>query len=952
MSLYGALFGGVSGLRAQSSQIGAISDNIANVNTIGYKQARAAFQSLVVNTSSNVSFQTGGVRSTTIYEVSRQGLLASTDSSTDIAISGGGFFTVRRTAEVIAGDTSSLPLFTRAGSFRQDELGNFVNTQGFFLQGWPLDRNGRLPGEPGNLNTTAFTNFDSLETVNIEAASGIANATTTIELGANLDAGVRVFPGQDVGLTPDINDANNFNVNAEAILGGAEFGLATANNLNRADRFEVATGLGLSFTYEYGGYTTGRSIAVAGPTNFGDNQIDNTAQVPLGAAAGAIQFGPTANTFTINFPAGHNLIVGDVVNMSGIPGAGLGATPQAELLAPLTVTQVGSLSQIVVSVSTPHGGVLGAGANPGGVSVDNRIFVGNVFDAITPTQPFLGSTTTLGFTAGALNFTISTPSIGTTTFRYVNGSPNAVNGEFNSLNTLAQSITEVNGLSARVVDNRLLVSSEDASESVTFANGDTTGTTALRGIDWVSELGFQNIPTGSRRFNSIQGLANLINSDGGVSAEVLNPLSNSSLTVRVDDPLDTITLRDLPDLPFSVPTAGTPVSVPAGVFTAGAAIDIVITDAGLPPTLNLGDQVNIRGLTAGTGGLPLTLPNGGPFDVVGVTPGVSYTVRLIAPSNVTLVGGNFAAPANNSVNIIGESNLGSVTSTLGATPSLNGAAFTPQSTGVLGPRYDSSGTVGQNLASGDITAQFSRNVRIFDNLGAGHDIRYSFIKVAANTWAAEVHVIPPTDINAALPDGQIATGTVSFNGDGSLRSVSSGLTNAVTINWNNGSLPSSVDLDLGTAGQPFGTTGASVIGLTDGLSQFNSSFNVRFANQNGAPVGQLVSVSIDNDGLLIASFSNGESQALFQLPIADFASPEGLNPLSGNVYSQSRDSGEANLREAGTNGVGTVVSNALEQANVDLAEELTNMIIAQRSYQANTRVIRTTDELLEQLTQL
>lgn len=950
MSLYGALFGGVSGLKAQSSRIGAISDNIANVNTIGYKQARAAFSTLVVNGGGGVSYQTGGVRAGTIYDISRQGLLATTESSTDIAISGQGFFVVRQTANPIAGDTSSLPLFTRAGSFRQDELGNFVNSQGFYLQGWPLDRDGRLPGEAGNLNTTASTNFDSLETVNIESASGIAQATTSIELGANLNAGERIFPGQAATLRPDINDLNNFNINAEAIMVGNEYGLATSNNLNRGDGFQVTTGLGLSYTYTYGGYTVGRDITTGGSGNFGDNGFDNTALRALGAAPGAIQFGPSANTFTINLPA-HGLIVGDTVNLSGVPGGGIGATPQAELLAPLTVTQVLSNGSIVVAVSSPHLGALGGNANPGGISVDNRIYAGNMFDASTASQAFFGTTTTLGFTPSSLNFTITTPSLGARTFRYVNGSPNSAEGQFNNLTTLAEAINQVNGLTARVVNGRLTVSSENASESVTFTNGDATGTISARGIDWVGELGLQDIASGSRRYNSMAGLAALVNGDPGVTAEVSNPLSNSSLAIRVNDPTDTLTIRDLPDLPFGIP-AGNNMTLPAGAYTAGSVIAITIADPGFPSTLNLGDFVNLRDLPAGLGGLPGQLPNGGPFEVSNINPGVGYEIRVITPVAVTLAGGPVAIPAGNSVNIVGESNQGSVTSAMGLTPSLLGGAYTPQTTGVLGPRYDSSGTVGSNLASGDLTAQFSRNVRIFDSLGTGHDIRFSFIKVGINTWAAEVHVIPPTDVNSPLPDGQLAVGTITFNGDGSLRSVSSGLTNPITASWVNGAIASNIGLDLGTAGEPFGTVTTGNIGLTDGLSQFNSSYNVAFANQNGAPVGQLVSVSIDSAGKLIASYSNGETQELYQLPIADFASPEGLTPVSGNVYAQSRDSGEANLREAGTNGTGTVVSAALEQSNVDLAEQLTDMIVAQRAYQANTRVIRTTDELLEQLNQL
>lgn len=146
MSLYGALFGGVSGLNGQGSKIAIVSDNIANVNTIGYKESEALFETLVINSSSTVAYQTGGVRAESRMNVDQQGLLLSTATPTDIAISGAGFFSVNANI-----DGSGQPLYTRAGSFRQDSLGNFVNAQGFYLQGWPLDREGRLPGEPGNL---------------------------------------------------------------------------------------------------------------------------------------------------------------------------------------------------------------------------------------------------------------------------------------------------------------------------------------------------------------------------------------------------------------------------------------------------------------------------------------------------------------------------------------------------------------------------------------------------------------------------------------------------------------------------------------------------------------------------------------------------------------------------------------------------------------------------------
>ena len=105
-------------------------------------------------------------------------------------------------------------------------------------------------------------------------------------------------------------------------------------------------------------------------------------------------------------------------------------------------------------------------------------------------------------------------------------------------------------------------------------------------------------------------------------------------------------------------------------------------------------------------------------------------------------------------------------------------------------------------------------------------------------------------------------------------------------------------------------------------------------------------------GVVVASYSNGETQNLFQIPLADFANPDQLTSNTGNVFSQSAESGEFNLRQAGTSGVGKIASSSLEASNVELSAELTDMIIAQRSYQANAKVISTSDNMLEELNRI
>lgn len=1026
MSLYGALFGGVSGLNGQGSKIAIVSDNIANVNTVGYKQSEALFETLVINSSSTVSYQTGGVRAESRMNVDQQGLLLSTSTPTDIAISGAGFFSVNANI-----DGSGQPLYTRAGSFRQDATGNFVNAQGFYLQGWPLDREGRLPGEPGNLNTTSFANLDSLETVNVESASGIAQATTLIELGANLDAGEVVFPGSGLTTTMDSNNAVNFGIDANTIIAsseefgkGANNGLASANDIVRGDRFEVVTGNGLQYEYEYGGFTVGRDITDNSiTTNFGDSQLDNSrilsqangtltdAQIISAAASGA-------NNITVDFPQPHGLIDGDQITFAGT--AAFGALANIDGTYNVTVT---SATQVRITLGGAHGvadgtpaaGTVVAGATANYSPYDNN---GVIFDANSANEAFFGTTGVTRFPAAALSFTIAT-STDTHTFTYVTSSPNTLSGQFNNLTTLAEAIDEVAGLTARVASDsgnanagvRLMVSAEDASESLTFTNGLTSvapfTTPALQtGIDWVSELDLSNVAAGARRFNTLSGLERLVDADDGVTGVITNALANASLEIRVDDPLDTVRFRDIIDettfnIPGETTVAGQVATFqtdPGAVYPipAGTDVPIILTmPTDQSANVAVGDQIIIQnesgpavaalqaaGLNfplpgdSNARGLHLTVTrvtNAAPFEIEFTLPG-AYNNGINAAVAATNAGGT------GSLSVLGESNQGSLVTELfanttdanadaninsladnpfvnqdiedgsGTQPDVTGLG--PQDTGLLGPRYDSSAAVGQNMASGDITAQFSRNVRIFDALGAGHDIRYSFIKIDQNEWAVEVHAIPETDVTSALPNGQVAVGTIQFNGDGSLRSVSAGLTQPITIAWTNGAEPSTVSIDWGTAGQPFGTPDATAIGNTDGLSQFDADYNVSFVNQNGAPVGELVSVIIDEDGFVIASYNNGETQSLYRLPIAEFTNPNGLRAITGNVFAETRDSGTVNLRNAGTNGVGDVVGAALEQSNVELSEQLTDLIVAQRAYQSNTRVISATDELLEQLNNL
>ena len=260
--------------------------------------------------------------------------------------------------------------------------------------------------------------------------------------------------------------------------------------------------------------------------------------------------------------------------------------------------------------------------------------------------------------------------------------------------------------------------------------------------------------------------------------------------------------------------------------------------------------------------------------------------------------------------------------------------------GDLADYADSGGVTG-------VQPHMVRSVQVFDSLGAAHNVEIAFLKdAAANTWSVEIYADSAEVEVGDHPAGLLASGTITFNGDGTLASTAitpnypaATLGAPIGINWLDSSGPSdsSITLDLGT------------IDSASGLSQFASDYNVAFVIQNGAEVGDLNGVTIDDEGFVIATFTNGATQKIYKLPLATFANPLALDPRTGNVFVQTAASGEFNLRSAGEGGAGVVSPSALEAANVDLADEFTKMIVTQRAYSANARIITTADEMLDEL---
>ncbi|MEM7651748.1 MAG: flagellar hook-basal body complex protein [Pseudomonadota bacterium] len=187
--LQGGLNASTTGLGAQSTKLSAISDNIANVNTVGFKRAEVQFSTIVTKSISEISFTPAGVEARPRQVVDEQGAFTTTGNSTDFSISGNGFFVVAEASgdstTILGGVSGSSDLlFTRSGSFRIDENGLLRNTAGFYLQGWPVNSQGQVARDGVNLPPTV----ENLETVDAQRISGIAKETDNVRVKTNIPA--------------------------------------------------------------------------------------------------------------------------------------------------------------------------------------------------------------------------------------------------------------------------------------------------------------------------------------------------------------------------------------------------------------------------------------------------------------------------------------------------------------------------------------------------------------------------------------------------------------------------------------------------------------------------------------------------------------------------------------------------------------------------------------------
>jgi len=240
-------------------------------------------------------------------------------------------------------------------------------------------------------------------------------------------------------------------------------------------------------------------------------------------------------------------------------------------------------------------------------------------------------------------------------------------------------------------------------------------------------------------------------------------------------------------------------------------------------------------------------------------------------------------------------------------------------------------------------ATFTSSMTVYDSLGTANSIQITWTKTGTNAWSASFGDPTLASSSSTTTGTTSTTGNpvaITFNGDGSLATPTT--MPSIGVTWNDGAAASSIALDLGTVG---GTNG-----LTQNASgETTPAVSVTGITPDGLPYGKLSSIAVGKNGVVNATYSNGQTIAIYKIAVATFADPNGLAARSNGMYSSTVSSGNATLQTSGSNGAGTIYGSELESSTTDTSGEFSNMISAQQAYSAASQVITTVNKMFDTL---
>ena len=915
-----SLWAGVTGLQAHQIAMDVEGNNIANVNTVGYKYNRANFDDLIYQTSRIATApqnQHGGVNNMEVglgtqinstTRIFKQGSLQTTDKQTDIALQGDGFF-------MVSPDGGKTTYYTRNGDFSRDSEGNFVDNGGNIVQGWMRDE------VTGEIDPTR-----PLSDIKIPTGLTVpARATTNIALKGNLDSGNDVgnkkIPIYQLDQYHNWVDTNKDGIKTdterheENNIGENRF---YVNRQGEQRMTERGADLGVLFNNAGDAYNlrTGQGIWVS----YADAK---TRAMDVGAR----------NDGTFAAPKNLN------VNLNGES----------------IVATVNSVSELATAINQRYSktGVEASVINGNQLVLTNRNNLGT-----TAASRNIKMTVNSGDTIGG-DF-VDTKVI--TAYQYTYNKTR-VSALHTYDDAMAREVTTTEDLrEAMQKDARLFTNYEG--RNVDNPNGAlkagrelTTAATAVTTAlpsDTALATAVTNANTATTALAADPGNAGL-RTAYNTAITALNTAMDTAVTANPTNAALASAVatakKAIASFTDTVDATNSKTALDAAKTardTAKAALDADPTNATKQAAFNAAQAAYDTAKNAYDAAYAKAFKNYNKNDGVEITVNEHGQFQVKNPSgdafnsddgDATDATGGHATNNTNTDDNDNNINL----AVTGLTNAANNVTENVKFTASMAPLSGS-------LSSGDAArvtdslnmAAHSSSTDIYDSLGTKHNVKMDFVKRGytengGTEWTMVIQVAEPNQISTTEPKNVI-TGYVRFNPDGSLATYSPA---SITFGAQNGSsIGQHIELKFGTTQ------------TTDGLTSTDNNSSTSDISQDGYASGELHGLRIDGAGTLIGSFTNGRSLGLAQVGVAKFANNQGLAGEGGNLFSRTANSGDPIIGAAQTAGRGKISASSLEMSNVDLSRSLTQLIVVQRGFQANSKTITTSDEMLNTLLQL
>ncbi len=980
-----SLWSGVSGLQAHQIAIDVEGNNIANVNTYGFKYNRANFADILSQTprvATAPQGQLGGQNAmqiglgTTINSTTRifsQGTLTATDKQTDLALQGNGFF-------VVSPDGGTTRYYTRNGDFVRDKAGNFVNNSGYIVQGWTRDE------ETGTIDSTGPIS-------NIVIKKGLttpARATTEVKIKGNLDSGnsigqrsTPIYALDSVAGGRDFNNDEILNANEvhnENDTNNDEF---YTNSRNEQILTERGVDLGVTFDELGNGLALrdGQGIWVSYANAKTEKfSIGSPESQTIGKIDPAKTLDITINGTTIKSQDHTMTSISDVAaainaqyNKTGVRAE----ISEGNKLTLINRNNLGTTEEtknihLVVNAGNTVGGL----ASKDIITAYQYVYTSSQTTAVHPNNDKIARQIT---TTEDLRAAMQEDARNHVDY---NGDGNIVNVK--TSDEMAEKLRAAQEAETKAIQEKTTTRTEadNANNAAQNAEQDArtknvTATNAILALN--AAIAAAGAAAGAPGQALIDAVNDAMAKADAASRAAMDAINKANLVA---------TSRNA----TAAETAAANAAAQAAVVAAKTANDNLITAI---------DNVVFAGGAGGAAAGIAALRTAAETAIKDANEAANEAAKKVKDANEAA---QKAATALNNANeavknrVMIQENMDELNRAIGdeakkalmkkMTDLNDGVKITVNKLGQFQLENPASDNADQALymtitgltkpAENANTAAINENVRlttmmkaldgalspgqalrasgkmmmsshgstaeIFDSLGSKHTVSIKWAKTGTTKdggteWNMIIQVPEPAKINytGEGPDN-VVTGSLRFNSNGSLASFHPA---TITFSANNGSQSGqNVSLNFGL-GTDF-----------NGLTSFDKDSSTESISQDGYTGGTLNDLKIDETGTIIGAFTNGQSFGLAQVALASFTNNEGLQSEGGNVFSQTANSGEAVIGAAGTGDKGTIAASKLEASNVDLSRALTDLIVIQRGFQANSKTITTSDEMLNTLLQL